>query len=134
MKKYNLTTEISSFNKFNSIVIFFILLLILFWNIYILYYFGIVLSIIGMLFVYMAFFRNSNKNKVIKFDEKYVYFDDNIILINDIVSIENGKIVYLINGSIENVSFEFNYLEANLYVLEKFWYKSQAAKKDSSGY
>lgn len=125
MKKYNLTTEISSFNKFNSILIFFILLLILFWNIHILYYFGIALSIVGLFLVYLVFFRNSKKNKAIIFDENYIYYDDNIILINDIVSIENGKIKYLMNGSIKIISFEFNYLETNLYILKKFWNKKR---------
>jgi hypothetical protein len=81
MKKYNLTTGVSSFNKFNSIIIFFIILFVLCWNIYISYYLGIILSILGLFFVYINFFKNSNKNKIIEFTDKYVYIGDKVIIL-----------------------------------------------------
>lgn len=123
MKKYNLTTGLSSFNTFNSIIIFFIIFFVLCWNIYISYYFGIFLSILGMVFVYINFFKNSTKNKIIEFSDKYVYIGDKVISIKDVVSIEKGKIVYLEGKSVESIKFEFNYLEPNFYILEKFWKK-----------
>ena len=129
MRKYNLTTETSSINKFSLIVIFLILLLILFWNIYILYYFGIVFSSLCLFLIYLGVFKKSNKNKEIKFDEEYIYFDDNIISISDIISIKRGKIEYLSNGSIESLLFEFNYLEINFYILEDFWNKRSCSAK-----
>jgi hypothetical protein len=123
MKKYNLTTGVSSFNKFNSIIIFFIILFVLCWNIYISYYLGIILSILGLFFVYINFFKNSNKNKIIEFTDKYVYIGDKVISIKYIVSLEKGKIIYLEGKSCESIKFEFNYLEPNFYILKKFWKK-----------
>jgi hypothetical protein len=107
---------------------------VLCWNIYISYYLGIILSLLGLFFVYINFFKNSNKNKIIEFTDKYVYIDDKVISIKDIVSLEKGKIIYLEGKSRESIKFEFNYLEPNFYILEKFWKKELSSDGGNSIY
>jgi hypothetical protein len=70
--------------------------------------------------LYLVFFKNTFKNKIIEFDSENLYFDEKIVPLKKIIKIENGIIKYEENGENKIVHFNFNYFNQNIAKLKEF--------------
>jgi hypothetical protein len=120
MKKYSLNSEINSINKFNSYIISLIIFGCFIYTIYIKYFFGIIMWSLVLITLYLVFFKNTFKNKIIEFDSENLYFDEKIVPLKKIIKIENGIIKYEENGENKIVHFNFNYFNQNIAKLKEF--------------
>ena len=76
---------------------------------------------IVLLLIYLGFFKKILKNKTIEFDSENIYFEENIIPLQKITEIGNGKIYYEDNGENKKVYFDYNYYNQNLKILKNFY-------------
>ena len=121
MKKYSLNSEVNSLNQFNIYLFSSVIFGCFIYTIYVQYIFGIIMWFLVLLILYLIYFKNAFKSKIIEFDSENIYFEEKIIPLKKILRIENGKIYYDENGENKKVYFNFNYYNQNFKILKEFW-------------
>lgn len=118
MKRKSLNSEVSSFGRFIKVLLLIVFATAFFVGLSSQRYFLSFFVFILFIPLSISYFK-SLRNKVIEYDEEFIYFDDKTISLKDVLEIGKGWIKYK-SDKIEKIYFEYNYFEKNYSELARF--------------
>jgi hypothetical protein len=68
---------------------------------------GVIVSLTALLLLYFKFHKSIRKFKDITFDSNFIYFDDELIPLTNIIDIKKGKIIYIEKGIKKMVFYNY---------------------------